>query len=61
MIPIREISRLFSKFEIYLSERRNADDRHHENSISIQGDVIDKLKIINTLMKDYGNPFSKDS
>lgn len=39
-----EMRRLISQFEECLSGSRNADDRHHVKSVSIQRDLIDKVK-----------------
>ncbi|CAG2210496.1 unnamed protein product [Mytilus edulis] len=61
MVAGPEISRLISQFEEYSSRRKNTDDRHHDNSMSMQKDFIDKVRSLKTVMNDYGNPFLEDS
>ena len=61
MVSGPEISRLVSQFEDGSCRRRNADDKHHDDSDSMQRDFLTKVKRLKDVIEDYGNPFLEES
>ncbi|VDI38251.1 Hypothetical predicted protein [Mytilus galloprovincialis] len=49
------------QFEESSSRNKNSDDRHHDNSMSMQQDFIDNVRSLKAVMNDYGNPFLEDT
>ena len=63
MVAGPELSRLVNKFEITsgLSQTTPADNKHHEDSFSMQRDFFENFKSLVKTFNELGNPFLEES
>ena len=59
MIGVPEVSRLIREFEN--TSEKVANDKHHEQTPSVQNSFVKEVTALKKVIEDLGSPFLEDS